>query len=115
MSPEPGTIWWCDGTALEFEANFKRRPVLILAIRDDASLVVAPLSSHRRYGQEQEVAHSGGVSYMTGTVSCIIADALLKPLGRWEGFEAWREQQNVEAGPSLWERISRFWERFVRR
>lgn len=93
QSPTPGTVWWCDGAALAFEAYFKRRPILVLSVLGDGTLLVAPLSSKRRFGQEQAVTHSGGVSFLTGQVCEVSADALLSPLGAWEDFEAWRAEQ----------------------
>jgi len=102
----PGQVWWCDGVALGFEAHFKRRPVLVLQIRcgeDDPvggsgdTLLVAPLSSKRRFGQEQTVTHAGGVSYLTGQAAEVSADALLSPLGTWDGFAAWRAEQQEAA------------------
>lgn len=86
----PGQVWWCDGVSLGFEAHFKRRPVLVLAVRDSGTLLVAPLSSKRSVGQEQAVTHAGGVSFLTGRAAEVPAEALLSPLGAWEGFDAWR-------------------------
>ncbi len=99
----PGQVWWCDGSALAFEAHFKRRPVLVLGVRDPGpdgatpEVVVAPLSSARRFGQEQAVTHAGGVSYLTGHMVTVPSDALRKPLGTWDGFAAWSEEQNRPA------------------
>lgn len=92
---EPGQVWWCDGVALEFEPHFKRRPVLLLAVGE--RLLVAPLSSKRVQGQEQAVTHRGGVSYLTGKAVEISADALLSPLGAWDGFADWRAAQEDAA------------------
>ena len=89
----PGQVWWCDGAALGFEAYFKRRPVLVLTVGDDDTLLVAPLSSKRRFGQEHEVTHDRGVSYLTGTVATVPTVALDAYLGDWPGFPAWRESQ----------------------
>ena len=93
----PGPVWWCDGVSLGFEAHFKRRPVLVLAINENGSLLVAPLSSRRYQGQEQAVTHEGGISYLTGRATDIPAEALLSPLGSWEGFEPWRAAQQQAA------------------
>ncbi len=93
----PGQVWWCDGVALGFEAHFKRRPVLVLAVNDDGSLLVAPLSSRRFQGQEQAVTHAGGVSFLTGRAVEVPAAALLSPLGTWEGFATWRAAQQQAA------------------
>jgi hypothetical protein len=97
--PEPtsGDVWWCDGVALGFEAHFKRRPVLVLTVNDDGSLLVAPLSSKRLQGQETPVTHDGGVSYLTGRACTVPPDALLSPLGTWEGFADWRASQERAA------------------
>jgi len=90
----PGQVWWCDGAALSFEAHFKRRPVLVLAILEENDmLLVAPLSSRRRYGQEQAVTHAKGVSYLTGGAVPVPPAALLTPLGAWDGFADWRDEQ----------------------
>ncbi len=96
----PGQVWWCDGAALSFEAHFKRRPVLVLAIleeNDALFLLVAPLSSKRRHGQEQAVTHVGGVSYLTGAAVPVPTAALLTPLGAWDGFAHWRAEQEQAA------------------
>ena len=95
--PSPGQAWWFDGAALGLEAHFKRRPVLVLDIRPDDTLLVAPLSSKRRHGQEQAVTHAGGVSFLTGQAIEVPAAALLSPLGSWEGFPVWRETQQQAA------------------
>ena len=114
-APEPGTVWWCDGAALAFEAYFKRRPVLVLRPLDDDTVLVAPLSSKRRFGQEQAVTHGGGVSFLTGQVCEVSADALLSPLGAWDGFEAWRAEQHGvsahSANGSFFERLRRWFRR----
>ena len=104
-SPEiaPGQVWWCDGAALSFEAHFKRRPVLILDIQGGL-LRVAPLSSKRRHGQEQQVTHTGGVSYLTGQIAEVPAVALLTPLSAWDGFARWRaEQEQAAAATARWQ------------
>ena len=93
---DAGQVWWCDGVALGFEAHFKRRPVLVLEIRSD-NLLVAPLSSKRPHGQEQAVTHAGGVSFLTGRAARVPPNALLSPLGAWEGFDAWRMEQEKAA------------------
>jgi hypothetical protein len=83
---------------LSFEAHFKRRPVLVLAIlEENNALLVAPLSSQRRYGQERAVTHTGGVSYLTGRAAEVPRSALLTPLGAWEGFADWRNEQQHAA------------------
>lgn len=99
----PGQVWWCDGVALGWEAHFKRRPVLLLArvnkesassVGDDAArFLVLPLSSRRRFGQERAVTHEGGVSYFSDRPAAVSAAALLSPLGTWDGFAAWRAEQ----------------------
>lgn len=79
---------------MSFEAHFKRRPVLVLAIlEENDALLVAPLSSRRRHGQEQAVTHAGGVSYLIGRAAEVPQSALLTPLGAWEGFADWRREQ----------------------
>ena len=83
--------------ALGFEAHFKRRPVLVLAVNENGTLLVAPLSSRRYQGQEQTVTHEGGISYLTGRATEIPAGALLSPLGNWEGFDSWRAAQQQAA------------------
>jgi hypothetical protein len=93
----PGQVWWCDGVALGFEAHFKRRPVLVLEAREPGMLLVAPLSSKRVHGQETAVTHAGGVSFLTGRAQEISPDALLAPLGAWDGFAAWRADQQAAA------------------
>jgi len=102
----PGQVWWCDGVALGFEAHFKRRPALVLRVcrsehpgEDGDTLLVAPLSSKRRFGQEQAVTHAGGVSYLTGRAAEVPVNALLSPLGTWDGFTEWQatQQQAAEA------------------
>lgn len=83
---------------MSFEAHFKRRPVLVLAIlEENDALLVAPLSSHRRHGQEQAVTHAAGVSYLTGHAAEVPRSALRKPLGAWEGFADWRNEQQRAA------------------
>ncbi len=99
----PGQVWWCDGVALGFEAHFKRRPVLVLAVQGD-TLLVAPLSSRRRHGQEQAVTHEGGVSFLTDRALPVPADALLSPLGAWHGFHTWRE--SLQSAAASAERIT---------
>lgn len=114
----PGTVWWCDGVALSFEAHFKRRPVLVLGVRvgesgESAEVVVAPLSSRLRYGQEQAVTHAGGVSYLTGQVATVPAAALYKSLGAWDGFADWSAaQQAPPPKPGL---LAQLRARFARR
>jgi hypothetical protein len=93
----PGQVWWCDGVALSFEPYFKRRPVLIVAVEEDGTLVVMPLSSRRHYGQETAVLHAGGTSYMTGAWTRVTAANLAKPLGEWADFAAWEAEQRVAA------------------
>ena len=93
----PGQVWWCDGVALGFEAHFKRRPVLVLQVRDEDRLLVAPLSSRRRYGQEQAVTHEGGISFLTGRAAEVPLGALLTSLGAWDGFPAWEAEQQRAA------------------
>ena len=93
----PGQVWWCDGVALGFEAHFKRRPVLVLQVFDENRLLVAPLSSRRRYGQEHAVTHAGGVSFLTGRAAEVPGDALLSPLGAWDGFDAWEAERRRAA------------------
>jgi mRNA-degrading endonuclease toxin of MazEF toxin-antitoxin module len=105
--PEPGTVWWCDGHYLAFEAHFKRRPVLILAAQEDGTLLVAPLSSKRRHGQEQAVTHAGGLSFLTGDVRSVPPTALQKPLGSWEGFAAWHAEQEAAS------RAAERWRSFI--
>jgi hypothetical protein len=108
---EPGQVWWCDGAALSFEAHFKRRPVLVLGVRDGEGasggseppeVVVAPLSSRRRFGQEQAVTHAGGVSFLTGHIAVVARESLLKPLGAWDGFGAWAAEQKAPPSPPSW-------------
>lgn len=103
----PGQVWWCDGAALGFEPRFKRRPVLVLAVAaseegpaDVAAppLIVAPLSSRRRHGQETAVEHRAGRSFLTGEVREVPAAALRSSLGAWPGFDAWRADQRRAAG-----------------
>lgn len=111
----PGQVWWCDGLALGFEAHFKRRPVLLLEARGGETLLVAPLSSRRRFGQETRVTHDGGASYLTGRAAEVPRAALLAPLGFWEGFAAWQETQRAAAegaarAASWRERIRRWFE-----
>lgn len=93
--PIPGTVWWCDGVSLAFDPYYKRRPVLVVAEEEDNLLAVIPLSSKRRYGQETEVTHDKGSSYMTGTVLRVEKSALAKSLGIWEGFSAWYTDQQA--------------------
>ncbi len=84
--------------ALSFEAHFKRRPIVVLAIlEENDTLLVAPLSSQRRHGQEKAVTHMDGVSYLTGRAAEVPRSALLKPLGVWEGFADWRNEQQRAA------------------
>jgi hypothetical protein len=107
-STAPGQVWWCDGASLAFEAYFKRRPVLVVAPGDSGGWQVIPLSSKRRFGQETPVTHGGGVSYMTGVLVAVPARSLVKPLGAWEGFAAWRDGPPLpERGPSLLARVVR--------
>src|SRR5438128_364296 len=110
----PGQVWWCDGVALSFEPYFKRRPVLIVAVEEDGTLVVMPLSSRRRFGQETAVLHAGGTSYMTGGWTRVAAANLAKPLGIWPDFAAWEAEQRAAAALqesasrgriSLWQRL----------
>ena len=111
LAVEPGQVWWCDGAALSFEAYFKRRPVLVLGLRDGegesggsgpVGIVVAPLSSRRRFGQEQAVTHAGGVSFLTGHIAVVARESLLKPLGSWDGFGAWAAEQKAPPSPPSW-------------
>jgi hypothetical protein len=109
LSPiAPGQVWWCDGAALAFEAYFKRRPVLVVAPGDVGGWNVIPLSSQRRFGQETPVTHAGGVSFMTGALVLVPPRSLVKPLGIWEGFPAWRDgPAPPKRGPGLLARLLR--------
>jgi mRNA-degrading endonuclease toxin of MazEF toxin-antitoxin module len=94
--PILGSVWWCDGSALSFEAYFKRRPVLVVSQDSGNRVHVMPLSSKRRFGQEQMVTHDGGISFMTGAMTAVSVAALQKSLGVWAGFENWqREQERI--------------------
>ena len=108
---EPGQVWWCDGLALSFEVHFKRRPVLVLGVLEESEVMVAPLSSKQRFGQEQAVTHDGGISYLTGQVATVSQTALLKPLGVWEGFPEWSAAQNAPPPPSFWTRLRKWFSR----
>lgn len=115
----PGQVWWCDGVALSFEPCFKRRPVLVLTVSASAAgpealLAVAPLSSHRRCGQEQAVTHAGGVSYLTGSICEVPLSALYRPLGVWEGFADWQAAQ-MRPALSAWEALQSILVRLFRR
>lgn len=109
-APEPGEVWWCDGAALAFEARFKRRPVLVVAVGDDR-VVVLPLSHRRHHGQEPEVRHAGGVSYLTGGAREVGTTALLQSLGRWDGFDDWeRDRARAQADAERWRTaLRRLW------
>jgi hypothetical protein len=97
---QPGQVWWCDGVALGFEAHFKRRPVLVLSETAE-TLLVAPLSSRPHHGQERQVTHKGGISFLTGRALEVSPDALLAPLGVWDGFDNWRAEQQVAANAAV--------------
>lgn len=66
-------------------------------------MLVAPLSSKRVHGQERMVTHAGGASFLTGRAIEAPANALLSPLGAWEGFDAWRAEQ--QAAQEVAERV----------
>jgi hypothetical protein len=70
----------------------------VLAILEEKNaLLVAPLSSKRRFGQEQAVTHAAGLSYLTGGAAQVPRSTLLTPLGVWEGFADWRGEQQRAA------------------
>jgi hypothetical protein len=111
----PGQVWWCEGVALSFDPYYKRRPVLVVAVEEDGSLVVMPLSSRRWYGQEIAVLHAGGTSYMTGAWTRLPAESLVKPLGDWEGFAAWEAERRTGAGERTDDqREQSFWRKLCR-
>ena len=66
---------------------------MLAILEENDMLLVAPLSSRRRYGQEQAVTHAKGVSYLTGGAVPVPPAALLTPLGAWDGFADWRDEQ----------------------
>lgn len=94
--PAPGDVWWCDGAALAFEWRFKRRPVVVVEV-DGAAARVLPLSHRRHLGQEPEVRHPGGVSYLAGGVREVPVDALRERIGPWDGYDAWRREAEALA------------------
>jgi hypothetical protein len=106
---EPGQVWWCDGVALSFDPYYKRRPILIVAVEEDGTLVVIPLSSRRHFGQETAVVHARGTSYMTGVWIRVGPDSLVKPLGEWPDFAGWEAEQRqaVSSGSFSWLRTIR--------
>lgn len=107
--PLPGDVWWCDGIALEFEWRFKRRPVVVVEATGD-QIVVLPLSHRRHLGQEPEVRHPGGVSYLAGGPRTVPADALRVRIGCWEGYAAWRVEAEAiaeAASKPLWDQLQR--------
>lgn len=70
---------------------------MLAILEESEALLVAPLSSKRRYGQEQTVTHAGGISYLTGSAAEVPRSALLTPLGAWDGFTVWQDEQQRAA------------------
>jgi hypothetical protein len=87
--PAPGDIWWCGGDALGLGDGGKVRPVLVVRAEVD----VIALTSRKPSGKPVGVAHAGGTSWMTESRRWVPEIALVSPLGRWAGFEAWRQTQ----------------------